>query len=152
MSQMKLFLLSAAAAIIFLGSPVPVSATSGADDPAHPYFCGKTFTLFVMRGEKVSKIAQDGAHMLSTSGGDYVFRETDVALPAGAKPVRDDQGVKLFRVGGSGKPIGYTIAVDQLPLRVVVTGGSFSGKAQDLDLLTRFNFHPNRPQCEAVSP
>jgi hypothetical protein len=151
MSQLKLLLLSAATAIISLGSPVAVSATAGADGP-HPYFCGKTFTLFVMRGEKVSKSEQDGAgHLLSTSHGDYVFRETDVALPVGTKPIRDDQGVKLFSVMGGGKLIGYTIAVDDLPLKVVVTGRSFTGKAQDLDFLTRFNFHPDRPQCKAFS-
>lgn len=152
MIGLKRTLLAAAASAALSATLMPVSAAAGAQGSADPYFCGRSFTLFVMKGETVSSGKHAGVHVLTTSGRDYVFSEADFAVPDRARPVREDHGVKVYPVRRGSKLIGYLLDVDGAPTKVIVGSSSFEGSDRDMDVLGRFNFHANRPGgCRSVA-
>lgn len=135
------------ASLVFSASQ-PGVIIAKSDGPT--FFCGSTFTFPILVGERVSPTVQAGTHVLSMKAGDFAFREIETSAPPGAKPVWDKFGVKVYPVTQGGRVAGYLLSVEGQRLTTVVMGNSFTGTQSDFDILSRFNFHPDRPlACRA---
>ena len=132
--------LAAALAITALPSTVASTPTQGVR-----YYCGNTFMLALLVGEQIVPSSRDGTLIWSMKAGDFVIREAPLRIHPGARPVQDYAGFKVYTITERGRTLGYVLSDNNKALKTIVISRAFSGNSQDHDVLSRLNFHPNRP-------